>query len=301
MTKPSFIAGDWGTTRLRLYLCAADGAVLARAHAAGAATPDHAARFAAAVADWDAAHGKLPAVLGGMVGSTIGWREVPYLPCPARPEAIAGAALRFVHDGRAIAIAPGLSCQGPAGAPDVMRGEEVQILGALKLHPELARGRHVICLPGTHTKWAVVEEGSVITFQTALSGELFQLLASHSVLARDGGTPDTASAAFALGADFARGGADLLHMLFSTRARVVTGTMAKADAASYLSGLIVGADVAGAARLLNVGATVHLVCTPELAGLYAAVLGPLKIAAHAIDGDAAALAGLTLIHAELML
>src|ERR1700760_2447983 len=134
MSKPAFIAGDWGTTRLRLYLCDADGAVLARADGEGAAVPGHAERFAAAVAPWDGAHGKLPAVLGGMVGSTIGWKEVPYLECPARPGAIAGAALRFEQDGRAIAIVPGLKCTGLVGAPDVMRGEEVQILGALRLN-----------------------------------------------------------------------------------------------------------------------------------------------------------------------
>src|ERR1700744_6122946 len=99
MNKPAFIAGDWGTTRLRLYLCDADGAVLARAEADGAAVPGHAERFAAAVAGWDAAHGKLPAVLGGMVGSTIGWKDVPYFICPARPGDIAGGALRFDHDG----------------------------------------------------------------------------------------------------------------------------------------------------------------------------------------------------------
>lgn len=299
MTKAAFIAGDWGTTRLRLSLCDASGAMLARAAGAGAAAPDHAARFSAAVADWDGAYGKLPAVLGGMVGSTIGWKEVPYLPCPARASAIAGAALRFTHDGRAIAIAPGLTCENPVGAPDVMRGEEVQILGALRLHPELAKGRHIFCLPGTHTKWAVVQDGSVATFLTAPSGELFQLLAGHSVLARDGGTPDPANPAFAEGAHFARGRAGLLHTLFSTRARVVTGQMAKTDAAAWLSGLIVGADVTGAMALMAIAGAVHLVCTPQLAALYTAVLTPYAIAAHTIDGDAAALAGLTLIHAEL--
>lgn len=118
--------------------------------------------------------------------------------------------------------------------------------------------------------------------------------------AGDGGTPDVNNPAFAQGAAFARGKAGLLHTLFSTRARVVTGQMAKADAASWLSGLIVGADVAGAVTLMGISGTVWLVCTPELAALYAAVLTPCKIAARAIDGDAAALAGLTLIHAELM-
>ena len=299
MTKPAFIAGDWGTTRLRLYLCKADGAVLARAQGEGAAVPGHAERFAAAVAAWDAAHGKLPAVLSGMVGSTIGWKEVPYFSCPARPGDIAGGALRFDHDGRAIAIVPGLKCTGLTGAPDVMRGEEVQILGAPRLNPALAQGRHIFCMPGTHAKWVEVVDGAVTHFQTALSGELFELLRKHSVLARDGGEVDVASDALKLGLKMARQPADLLHLLFSARSRVVTGAMPKADAASYLSGLILGKDVATAVALFGLTGTVHMVCTPQLTALYAAALAEYGLTAASIDGDDAALAGLTALHAEL--
>ena len=297
MTEAAFIAGDWGTSRLRLYLCDADGAVLARAQGEGAAVAGHAQRFADAVAGWDAEHGRLPAILGGMVGSTIGWKDVPYLSCPARPEAIAGAALRFEQDGRAIAIAPGLRCNNGDGGPDVMRGEEVQILGALRLQPELARGRRILCMPGTHAKWVTVQDGAVTEFHTTLSGELFELLRKHSVLARDSGEVDGASAAFALGLKTMRESSrDLLHLLFTTRARVVTGEMAKTDAASYLSGLIVGADVAGGA---TGNGLVHLICTPQLAALYGAALADYDVASAVIDGDAAALAGLVQLHAEL--
>jgi len=300
MSRAAFIAGDWGTSKLRLYLCDEDGHVLARAEGEGASVPDCAGRFAAAVASWDKAHGQLPALLSGMVGSTIGWREVPYLKCPAKPAAIAAAALRFEVDGRAIAILPGLSCTGKTGAPDVMRGEETQILGALRLHPELGRGRHVICLPGTHAKWVALEDGAVRGFQTALSGELFELLRHHSVLARDGG--DVAvNDAFLRGLEFAKANrqADLLYLVFSTRARVVTGEMAKSDAASYLSGLIVGKDVATAAVLFELGAKVSLVCAPALTALYARALAAYDVKATAIDGDQASLSGLILAHAEI--
>ena len=301
MSEAAFIAGDWGTSRLRLYLCDARGAVLARGEGEGASVPDCAIRFAAAVAAWDKAHGILPAVLGGMVGSTIGWKEVPYLRCPAKPQAIAGAALRFEAGGRAIAILPGLSCIGKTGAPDVMRGEETQILGALRLHPMLAKGRHLFCMPGTHAKWVLVENGAVVEFQTALSGELFELLRRHSVLARDGGEVDLQSPALALGLDFVRanGDADLLHLLFSTRARVVTGDMAKSDAASYLSGLVLGKDVATALKLFGGEGPVQLICTPALAALYGHVLKAYDVPSAVIDGDAAALAGLVHAHAEI--
>jgi 2-dehydro-3-deoxygalactonokinase len=301
MSEAAFIAGDWGTSRLRLYLCDADGDVLARGEGEGASVPDCAGRFASAVAGWDKAHGVLPAVLGGMVGSTIGWREVPYLKCPARPEGIAGAALHFEAAGRAIAILPGLACKGRTGAPDVMRGEETQILGALRLHPELAKGRHLFCMPGTHAKWVAVENGAVMDFQTALSGELFELLRRHSVLARDGGEVAADSAALGRGLDFARANeqADLLHLLFSTRSRVVTGEMAKSDAASYLSGLVLGKDVATALRLFERDGPVQLICTPALAALYGRALSAYDMDSAVIDGDQAALAGLVQAYAEI--
>ena len=303
MSEPAFIAGDWGTSRLRLYLCDVSGHVLARAEGEGAAVPDCAGRFKAAVAPWDKSHGKLPALLGGMVGSTVGWKEVPYLSCPARPEALAAAALRFEQDGRAIAIIPGLKCVNRTGAPDVMRGEEVQILGALNLYPALARGRHIFCMPGTHAKWVAVEDGAVTQFQTAPSGEVFELLRKHSVLARDGGEVRADSHAFAQGLDFFRRNAqaDLLHLLFSARARVVTGEMPKADGASYLSGLVLGADVGTAVSLLGLipESTVHLICTPALAALYDKALAQYGVKTRVLDGDACALAGLVRIHAEI--
>jgi 2-dehydro-3-deoxygalactonokinase len=300
MTKAAFIAGDWGTSRLRLYLCDRTGQVLARGEGEGASVPDCSGRFAAAVAPWDRSHGPLPAILSGMVGSTIGWKEVPYLQCPARPAAIAKAALRFDVGGRSIAILPGLSCTAKTGGPDVMRGEETQILGALRLHPELAKGRHVFCLPGTHAKWVAVNDGAVIQFQTALSGELFELLRRHSVLARDGGEV-AVNDAFLQGLEFARSNrdADLLYLVFSSRARVVTGEMAKGDAASYLSGLIVGKDVATARALFDLGASVPLICAPSLAALYARALAVYDIKNLMIDGDRASLSGLILAHAEI--
>jgi 2-dehydro-3-deoxygalactonokinase len=306
MSKPAFIAGDWGTSRLRLYLCDTRGTVLARGEAEGAAVPDCDGRFAAAVAPWNKAHGVLPAILSGMVGSTIGWREVPYLKCPARPETIAATALRFEAAGRAIAILPGLSCRGITGAPDVMRGEETQILGALRLHSQLAKGRQVFCLPGTHTKWAVASDGAVTQFQTALSGELYELLRRHSVLVSDGAhlqdsSVDAQNPAFMLGLDFARSNrkADLLHLLFSARSRVVTGEMAKTDASSYLSGLILGKDIATAQSLLDLKGPVQLICTQALAALYGKALNAYDIESAVIDGDRAALAGLVHAHAEI--
>lgn len=300
MSDPAFIGGDWGTSRLRLFLCDAQGAVLARADGPGAA--EAGARsgeiLAQLTAGWDAA---LPAILGGMVGSTIGWREAAYLPCPVAAEAIAQGALRFHADGRAVAIVPGLSCRNASGLFDVMRGEETQLLGALRLRPALMRGRHLFCLPGTHVKWVQVEDGRVTRFQTALSGELFALLSAHSVLARGSDAVDGAHPAFAEGLAMAQSHekTGLLHLLFSTRSRQLAGELPKAEAASWLSGLIVGEDVAAALRQFTAEGPVTLICAPELASLYAMALARHGLASETIAGDDAALCGLAFVHQAL--
>jgi len=180
----------------------------------------------------------------------------------------------------------------------------MQILGALRLHPQLTKGRHLLCLPGTHTKWVAVTDGAVSQFQTALSGELFEILRRHSVLARDSAPPeelsvDGQSPAFALGLESARQKADLLHLLFSTRSRAVTGDMAKEDAASYLSGLVLGKDVATALALFDLDGSVQLICTPLLAALYGKALAAYDVKSAVIDGDRAALAGLVHAHSEI--
>ena len=292
-----FICGDWGTSRLRLFRCGG-GAVLARREGHGIAEAGGRAAevFAGLTADWPT---DLPAILSGMVGSTIGWREAAYCACPAAPETIARAALRFDAGGRRIAIAPGLSCTNASGLFDVLRGEETQLLGALRLRPELAQGRHLFCLPGTHAKWVLVEDGTVIRFQTALSGELFALLSRHSVLARGAGEPSPTHPAFAAGVAAARESAGLLHLLFSARSRQLSGEIAPEEAASYLSGLIVATEVAAALRLFASGGPVVLVCTPALAALYEAVLREHGRQTVTVDGDAAVLAGLCFLHSQL--
>ena len=256
MPNAAFIAGDWGTTHLRLYLCDRDGAVLESKTGEGIASArGHIESvFSGLVESWDRGHGKLPAILCGMAGSTIGWREVPYVACPAQLDWIAAQSLRFEFEGRVIAIAPGLSCHNRLRAPDMMRGEETQILGALRGHPGLATGRHVLCLPGTHTKWVLLKDGTVEQFQTALAGELFDILRSHSILVNAGSVTDiNPSGAFTRALEQVRlfPNADLLHLLFEVRSRQLRGELKPQDAAAYLSGLVIGQDVSGAMRLFG--------------------------------------------------
>jgi 2-dehydro-3-deoxygalactonokinase len=302
----AFVAGDWGTSHLRLSLCDDQGRVLQAKIGPGAAAGDAANTFFSLVQDWDAIHGPLPVVLCGMAGSSIGWRNVPYLACPVRPDAIAASALRFEAGGRTIAIAPGLSCRNRLIAPDVMRGEETQILGVLRCEPTLAKGSHLLCMPGTHTKWVVMKDGVIEHFLTGVTGELYDVLHRHSVLVR---APDMGEAiggpAFidALEQTKLHPDAELIHLLFGTRSRQLMGELKNKDASAYLSGLVIGQDVAGAARLfrLEFASSRHIVVvgTPQLSELYATALKMRDIGVTKVDGAEASLAGLTSLHGAL--
>ncbi len=308
-----FIAGDWGTSHLRLFLCDARGAVLDSATGPGVAGSSGrcAEIFDSLASKWGA---HLPAVLCGMVGSNIGWLQAPYVACPASLADIAGhsASLR----GGLVRIVPGLSCRNHFDAPDFMRGEETQILGALSLEPALRQGRQLLCLPGTHSKWAILNDGVVSEFLTAPTGELFNLLSTHSVLVRERGA--VSEEAFRQGlAQFARfPAAQLVHRLFECRSRGLAGELAPHDAAAFLSGLLVASDIAGAMAALGPATTVYLIGSPNLTRLYADGLGhyglghpgladrgpaPQRMGrSHAIDGSVASLAGLAQIRRQLV-
>ena len=120
-----------------------------------------------------------------MVGSSIGWVETPYADCPVHPDALAEACVPL-KNGR-VHVVPGLACRNRFEAPDVMRGEETQVLGALQRLPELGSGKRLLCLPGTHTKWVMLLDGTITDFLTAPVGELYEVLARHSILVADPG------------------------------------------------------------------------------------------------------------------
>ena len=304
MNKPAFIAGDWGTSNLRLTLCDGEGQALDERKGPGAAESrgKHAEVFDGLIADWQKKHGMLPAVLSGMVGSTLGWLEVPYLPCPAELYELAESPAR-VRDG--VHIVSGMRCSNPLGAPDVMRGEETQLLGARHLDATIETGKHLVCMPGTHTKWVSLHEGVVQEFLTAPTGELFAMLCEHSVLVRDKTTPITHQSA-----DFERGLAEtvrhpevnLLHRLFQSRSLRIDKQLTAEGAASWMSGLLIGSDVGGALNLFpDIPRTspVFIIGTPQLAESYSRALARHGRKAVCIEGDKAALAGLSYVHFEL--
>lgn len=304
MSAGAFLAVDWGTTHLRCWVVDARGRPGPRLDlplgVSRLAPGEAAARFRDEVRPAAGAQG-LPAVMAGMIGSTLGWREAPYLDCPADLGALAGALTRIADEDPPVLIAPGLRCLRPdMDAPDVMRGEEVQAMGWVAADPRRARGRHLVCHPGTHAKWIEVVDGRVTRFVTTMTGELFDLLSSHGVLRSDPAPPGADDdAAFDLGAAAAGEGEALASKLFTVRSRVVGGDLPRAAARPYLSGLLIGADVAGAAALMGFppGAEVALVGAPALTARYARVLAARGARTTETDGDEAVLAGLAALHA----
>ena len=234
MAAAALLACDWGTTNLRGWALDAAGNVVSEAElpiGVSTLSPGEAAqRFEREVRPALGAR-NLPAILCGMVGSNLGWALAPYADCPAGFADLARSALQVAPQVR---IIPGLRCAGLTGAPDVMRGEETQVLGWLAQSPDRQRGRHLICHPGTHAKWVVVEDGRIVRFVTAMTGELFSVLLKYSVLKSD--APATDSAAFAAGLAAAGDGSALGARLFSARSRVAGGDAKAESTPSYLSG-----------------------------------------------------------------
>lgn len=219
--------------------------------------------FAMIAGDWVRQWPRLPVVASGMVGSAQGWREAPYVRCPATVKNLAEQNTTVASGlGQTILIAPGVLFDEPGELPDVMRGEEIQIAGALLLNPQLSV-RSCIVLPGTHSKWAQIEDGKIVRYSTYLTGELFAVLRTHSILGRlmpapSPGKPETDLAAFELGLATARasGPGDFSHQIFGTRTLALSGRLPQAALADYLSGLLIGHELvsglAGAGDLTTV-------------------------------------------------
>ena len=277
------LAVDWGTTGFRAYRLGGDGGILdARSAPAGILSVKDGA-FAAVLeehaGDWIES-GETPIVMSGMIGSRQGWAEVPYASCPAGLEQIAAGLRKVAWNGREAWIAPGLSCRDESGVPDVMRGEEMQILGALD---QMGPGRHTVCLPGTHSKWVEVADGRIMSLATHMTGEAFAVMKAHSILGRmmKDGSADTA--AFEEGVRRSGEAGGLLHHLFGVRARALFGELSDAASPSYLSGLLIGHEIR-AAR--NRASRVHLLGTTQLGEAYRQAFAALGMESRTLDPDA---------------
>lgn len=290
VTRP-VIAVDWGTSSFRAYALGSDGAVRERRESPRGILRVGKGRFPQAlleeIGDWLVQRPAPLVVMSGMIGSRQGWQEVPYRPCPCDLAGLAAGLTRLDWPEAEVWIAPGLSDETEAGLPDVMRGEEVQVFGALE---DLPAGRALVCLPGTHSKWVTVAEGRIARFATFMTGEVYDLLQAHSILGRlmtgDAVAPDDW-----FDEGVARGASDgaLLRMLFSVRSRVLSGDMPEAAARGYLSGMLIGHEISAALRTVAAAPDkVALLGAPGLAGLYDEALRRLGCGVTRIGSDVAA-------------
>jgi len=289
-----FIAVDWGTTRCRATLVE-DGEARRQVSSDEGVSRlkpgEHAGVFARLCGDWLAAEPDLPVLIAGMAGSREGWVEAPYAACPAGAGEIAATLTRIpLPSGGAAHIVPGLRCDGPEGV-DVMRGEETHLLGT-----GIAEG--LICLPGTHCKWAHLHGGRIVEFATFMTGEMHALLREHSMIGRPAADPPDETG-FGLGLDAAwgpesrKGG--LLNLLFGARAATVAGKLPREKLGPYLSGLLTGAEIAGALRVFGKPETVTIVADPPRAGLYVQALARLGIGTRTIPPGSTLVQGLARI------
>jgi 2-dehydro-3-deoxygalactonokinase len=299
-SSPTLVSVDWGTSAFRARLAAADGSALdavgAEVGATGLASGAHEAFLEAQIGGWMRRFPGLPIVMSGMVGSRQGWVEAPYVSCPAGAAEIAAAMTTIPATllGRVVVV-PGLSARDARGAPDVMRGEETQILGALSAS---GRADGLFVLPGTHSKWARVEAGRIVDFATFMTGEVFATLKDHSLLGRLMAPPiDAASAADGFARGLAAAAAlerpgDLLHAIFMTRTLGLFDEAPAHALADYLSGLLIGAEILAGAQ----GAReAFVVGSPALTARYRAAGDALGIAFAPAPGNCATLGQIALL------
>jgi 2-dehydro-3-deoxygalactonokinase len=287
--RPDWIAVDWGTSNLRAWAMAATG-VLAEARSEDGMGKLARDQFEPAllrlIGPW-LGTGRVPVVACGMVGSRQGWCEAPYRTVPCAPLDAAAQVTAPTADPRlTVRIAPGLKQTAP---PDVMRGEETQIAGALRLMPGYDG---ILCLPGTHSKWAQVSAGEVVSFQTFMTGELFALLSQQSVLRHgmQGAGWDDAAFDQALSDAIARP-ERLGARLFSLRAEGLIAGLTPQAARARLSGLLIGVELA-AARPYWLGQRVTLIGADALCASYARALQVQGVDAQCLSASACTLAGL---------
>lgn len=232
---------DWGTSSLRAHLHDAAGRVVETRARAWGIRQLPAGGYAAALADITVGWPRLPRIACGMVGSRGGWHEVPYLDLPLAPDQLAAALVALpLDDGAPLWLVPGLR---DGHGPDVMRGEETQLLGALHQQPALATDATCI-LPGTHSKWVRIRDGAIASFRTLMTGEVFAVLRQHSILGAGGAEAVADPAAFARGVAAVRDGgqAGAFGRLFSARTLMLEGTLAAGAVPDYLSGLLIGEE-----------------------------------------------------------
>lgn len=300
---PHAILIDWGTTNFRAFLQKENGRVEKRLTAPIGINNINGRNFPSLLEDtlgqWlaeDVRAGQ-PILMSGMIGSRQGWVEAPYCPCPVTIENIAANLVR-VEDFANCYIVPGVALSSGARHADVMRGEEVQIFGALA-EDQIASGKkQILCLPGTHSKWAVVKGPILSGFTTSMTGEVYSVMTRHSILKaliEDSEHDD--DSAFHRGLDRASDSDGLLAQLFSGRAEALFDKLEGSAIPSYLSGILIGNEIRAMQKTYQVekDQEIKIVGAPELCRHYIAAFNHFSISHHVIDAQTATLSGLSRI------
>lgn len=271
-SEAALIGLDWGTTSLRAYLMGADGGVIDQISAPGGIMQienrDFDPVFDRLVQPWRREAG-LPVLAAGMITSRNGWVETPYLPLSAGTGDLAAALTPFsTRAGIDLNFVTGVVTEH-GGVPDVMRGEETQIIGLIASGLEAG----LVVLPGTHSKWVTVRDSRIEDFRTFMTGDVFAALRHHTILAaliEEGNFDETA---FRKGVTAGLSdGAALLHRLFDARALPLFDRLSGVGAADYLSGLLIGAEISAGVRDLPPDTAVTIVGRGDLAARYACAL-----------------------------
>lgn len=293
MSDVAWVAVDWGTSHLRAWLMRTGGDAIERRESNDGMGTLERNGFEPALISLVGDVLPLPVVACGMVGSRQGWVEAPYATVPCVPSTVSNAVGAPTEmPGLTVKVLPGVRQLDPA---DVMRGEETQIAGYLASHPDYDG---VICLPGTHTKWAHISAGEIVSFRTAMTGEIFALLSKQSVLRHSVGAGWNADA-FALGVDQSLSRPEALAAaLFSLRAEALLKGLNNDAARARLSGLLIGAEMA-AMRPYWLGRQMVIVGDAKLAQAYKSALETQAVPVELAEAEEMTLAGLAAAHAQL--
>ena len=278
------IGVEWRMASFRAFRFARDGAIRDRRTGVRGVARVQDGRFADALREeigvWLAA-GEEGVVLAGMIGSREGWLQTAYVPCPAGPAELADALVDVPFAWAKVKLVPGLAATDEGGVPEVMRGEETRVMGALAAVGE----RGIVCLPGTQSKWARIEGGRIAGFSTWMTGEALAALRAAPALGRMVREAPVDLHAFDQGVARAADPGGLLHHLFGVRALGLAGRLSEGAAPAYLYGLLVGHEVREAAPR---GALVHLIGPPEATGLYARAITACRGRPVALPADTSA-------------
>jgi 2-dehydro-3-deoxygalactonokinase len=284
----ALLAIDWGTTSARAYRLDATGRVLQERTAPLGISQIQDGRYAEALAallgDWS--YDSSPRLACGMIGSRQGWVEAPYVACPASVDVLVGGLVRTPQE--ELTIVPGLITRDARGIPDVLRGEETQLAGAVEADENV-----IAILPGTHSKWVRMQGRTIVDFQTFMTGELYAVLLSHSILGRLAERSSTRSAgpAFNRGLQHGLATGSLPHDLFAARALALTGELAPSDVEPWLSGLLIGREIRDGlpwAQAASTESPVRVIGESALRQRYLFALQTAGIAGEPGPGDAVA-------------